>query len=49
MPFDREQRAAILRERAAGYARVALDGITREYPHMPYFVAEGPAACSGAM
>jgi hypothetical protein len=43
MPFDREQRAAVLRERAAGYARVALAGITREYPHMPYFVATGPA------
>ena len=42
MAFDRQQRTAILRERAAGYVRVALDGITREYPNMPYFIATGP-------
>jgi len=33
---------SILHERAAGYVRVALDNVTREYPHMPYFVATGP-------
>ena len=42
MAFDREARRAILRERAAAYVRVALVNIEREYPHMPYFVAEGP-------
>ena len=42
MPFDHKRRTGILRERAADYARVALDGITREYPHMPYFIATGP-------
>ena len=40
--FDGERRAGMLRERAADYVRVALDGITREYPNMPYFVATGP-------
>jgi hypothetical protein len=39
MPFDQPQRTSILRERADAYVRVALAGITREYPHMPYFVA----------
>jgi Protein of unknown function (DUF2891) len=42
MPFDRQRRAAILRERAADYVRVALASVTREYPNMPYFVATGP-------
>jgi hypothetical protein len=42
MPFDRQHRAAILRERAAEYVQVALVNITREYPHMPYFIATGP-------
>lgn len=42
MSFDRLQRTSMLRERAAGYARVALDSIRREYPNMPYFVATGP-------
>ncbi len=42
MPFDQSRRAAILRERAADWARVALASIAREYPHMPYFVATGP-------
>lgn len=40
--LDGEQRTGMLRERAADYVRVALDGITREYPNMPYFVATGP-------
>ena len=42
MPFDERGRTAILRERSADYVRVALDGISREYPHMPHFVATGP-------
>ena len=42
MRFDRQQRTTILRERAADYVRVALDGITREYPNMPFFIATGP-------
>ncbi|TCJ18348.1 DUF2891 domain-containing protein [Rubrobacter taiwanensis] len=44
MTFDRRRREEILRERAAGYVRTALANITREYPHMPYFVATGPGA-----
>lgn len=39
MPFDRAEREGVLRERAAGYLRVALECVGREYPHMPYFVA----------
>jgi hypothetical protein len=31
-----------LRDRAAEYVRVALTNITREYPHMPYFVSSTP-------
>ena len=42
MTLDHQQRTSILHERAAGYVRVALDNVTREYPHMPYFVATGP-------
>jgi Protein of unknown function (DUF2891) len=42
MAFDTRQRRSILRERAAEYVRVALVNVTREYPHMPYFVAGGP-------
>ena len=42
MPFDEQRRTMILRERAASYVQVALDGITREYPNMPYFIATGP-------
>ncbi len=42
MPFDQRRRTAILRERAEAYVAVALEGITREYPHMPYFIAAGP-------
>jgi hypothetical protein len=34
---------AILRDRAVQYLDVALANITREYPHMPYFIANGPA------
>jgi hypothetical protein len=44
MTLDQQQRTSILRERAAGYVRVALDNVTREYPHMPYFVATDPGA-----
>ncbi len=40
--LDEEKRTGILRKRAADYVRVALDGINREYPNMPYFVATGP-------
>jgi hypothetical protein len=42
MSFDRDQRSALLRGRAAGYVEVALANITREYPNMPYFIATGP-------
>ena len=42
--FGREERAAILRERAAEYVGVALENMVREYPHMPYFIATGPAS-----
>jgi hypothetical protein len=42
MPFDAQERASILRERAADYVQVALTNITREYPVMPYFIATGP-------
>ncbi len=42
MPFDRDKRLALLRERAVDYTRVALVNIEREFPHMPYFVATGP-------
>ena len=42
MPFDRTARLAILREQAAAYVDVALENITREYPHMPYFIATSP-------
>ncbi|HEY7036821.1 MAG TPA: DUF2891 domain-containing protein [Thermomicrobiales bacterium] len=42
MTFDRDHRLALLRERAADYAQVALTNITREYPNMPYFIATGP-------
>lgn len=42
MPFTQDHRTSILRDRAADYVGVALDGITREYPNMPYFIATGP-------
>lgn len=42
MGFDRQHRMALLRERADDYIRVALENITQEYPHMPYFIANGP-------
>src|SRR5262245_49670853 len=42
IPFDQHQRTSILRERAADYVRVALANVTREYPHMPAFVATAP-------
>lgn len=42
MPFDRDHRSSILRQRAPDYLRVAVECITREYPHMPYYVATGP-------
>lgn len=38
------RRAALLRERAADYARVALDNIEREYPSYVVYVATGPGA-----
>ena len=40
MPFYRADRLAILREQAGTYVDVALANITREYPHMPFFIAE---------
>src|SRR5687768_14616054 len=42
MVFNEPRRTAMARERAADYVRVALANITREYPHMPYFIATGP-------
>jgi hypothetical protein len=42
MAFGQQQRMALLSERAGGYVRVALANITREYPHMPYFIATCP-------
>jgi len=42
MPFDRSTRMATLRAASATYVDVALDNITREYPHFPYFIATGP-------
>ena len=42
MLFGREERLAILRERAEEYLAVALTNIVREYPVMPIFIANGP-------
>jgi hypothetical protein len=42
MAFGQQQRMALLRDSATAYVRVALANITREYPHMPYFVATRP-------
>jgi DUF2891 family protein len=42
MAFGREQRLAILRDRAADYVNVALTNITREFPANPLFIATGP-------
>ncbi len=42
MAFDLEHRRALLRAHAAAYVNVALEGITREFPVMPYFIATGP-------
>jgi hypothetical protein len=42
MPFDRAVRMATLRAASASYVEVALDNITREYPHFPFFIATGP-------
>lgn len=42
MAFDRRGRLERLKALAGAYARVALAGITREYPVMPHFVATGP-------
>lgn len=42
MTLDRIRRAEILRERADGYLDLALRCITREYPNMPWLIAEGP-------
>jgi hypothetical protein len=39
MAWDQGSRLELLRERAGAYLGVALKGIVREYPHMPYFVA----------
>lgn len=41
MAWDQETRLERLRESAAAYLGTALGGITREYPHMPHFVAIG--------
>ncbi len=40
--FDRGHRLALLGERANQYLAVAVECITREYPHFPYFIATGP-------
>lgn len=40
--MHRDERIEMARERAAGYVRVAIECITREYPHFPYFIATGP-------
>lgn len=42
MPFDRDHRQTLLRSRAAAYVAVAVANATREFPHMPYFVATAP-------
>jgi hypothetical protein len=42
MSFDRDQRLSTLRQQAHTYVDVALENVTREYPHMPYFIAESP-------
>jgi hypothetical protein len=39
MPFEQEERLALLDDQAEAYIRIAVDNITREYPHMPFFVA----------
>ena len=46
MSFDRETRLALLRENAVVYSRSAIENVTREYPHMPYFIATGPGPWS---
>jgi hypothetical protein len=40
--LDTEARGGVLRDRAADYVRIALEGITTDYPVMPLFVATGP-------
>ncbi|HEU0164454.1 MAG TPA: DUF2891 domain-containing protein [Thermomicrobiales bacterium] len=40
MVFDRAARLDLLATHAAGYLDVALANIVREYPHMPWFIAE---------
>ena len=40
MSFDRAERTSILRARAGTYVDVALENVMREYPHMPFFIAD---------
>lgn len=47
MAFDRETRLGLLREHAADYVNIAIRNILREFPHMPYFVANGPGPYPG--
>jgi hypothetical protein len=42
MSFERAARIERLRQLAARYVEVALDNITREYPHFPLLIATGP-------
>ncbi len=42
MPYDRSHRLNVLRQRAANYVDAALENITREYPHVPFFIATSP-------
>lgn len=42
MPFDSAARRTMLREQAGTYVNLALENVTREYPHMPIFIAESP-------
>lgn len=42
MAFDQSHRLSLLRERVDSYLAISLANITREYPHMPFFIATGP-------
>jgi len=42
MPFDRQERLALLDDHASEYIAVALENVVREYPHLPLFIATGP-------
>lgn len=42
--FDRTRRRTLLGERAGTYIELAVTNMLAEYPHMPYFIATGPAS-----